>query len=95
MASQLKVLYSISHPDTGKIVYIGQTNDLKRRTQEHYRGGQEIDKWMKALKEENKEPVIQVISRHHRRINSRERVAIIREKKRNRSLLNKLIPVHF
>lgn len=94
MATQLKVLYSINDPETGEVKYIGQTNDLKRRTQEHYRGNQDVDKWMRALKEEKKEPEIRVISRHHRRINSHERIAIIRERKNNRSLLNRLIPVH-
>lgn len=93
MAFQLKVLYSISDPDTDKVMYIGQTNDLNRRTQEHYRGEQAVDKWMRALREEKKEPVIRIISRHHRRINSHERIAIIRATRHNDSLLNRLIPV--
>ena len=94
MSNQIKILYSIINPDTEEVMYIGQTNNLKRRTLEHYRGSQDVDIWMRTLKKNGKEPRINVISRHHKGINTHERISIIRAKKKNENLLNRLIPVY-
>ena len=89
---KVKYLYAIVHPKTNEPVYIGQTVNPDRRLQEHKRGGQVIDQWIRDMIEKGLSPSLQVLSRH-RKINQAERRAIIRMNKKY-SLFNQLIPVN-
>jgi predicted GIY-YIG superfamily endonuclease len=87
-----KFLYAIKDPHTNTPVYVGQTVNVERRYQEHLRGNQRIDQWMREMIGMGVLPETEIISRHHRAINAAER-SMIRRMSRKYSLFNQLIPV--
>lgn len=88
-----KFLYAIVHPETNEPVYIGQTFNPDRRLQEHKRGSQVVDQWIRDMISRGQSPSIQILSRHHHGINRAERSTIIRMN-RKYQLFNQLIPVN-
>lgn len=56
-------IYTLAHPGTGEIRYIGKTNDLKGRLKSHiydYRKSKKSG-WIKSLKSQGLKPVIEVV----------------------------------
>lgn len=63
MANFLTKIYTLEHPDTGEIVYVGKTStSLKQRLASHIcsskKSNYKIGSWIKSL---NKEPIINLI----------------------------------
>ena len=60
-------IYTLAHPDTGEIRYVGKTkNSLQKRYNQHYynkEGKSKISKWIRKLKKENKKPIIELLDR--------------------------------
>lgn len=59
-------IYTLSEPNTGRVRYVGKTNDMKQRFSDHYsesvaKRSNKRDKWVKSLKAKGLFPIMEVL----------------------------------
>lgn len=61
-------IYTLSHPETGEIRYVGKTTNLKRRAYQHFNvkickklGNKHLGNWLLSILNSNLKPVLEII----------------------------------
>lgn len=61
-------IYTLSHPETGEIRYVGKTTNLKRRAYQHFNvkickklGNKHLGNWLLSILNSNLKPILEII----------------------------------
>jgi group I intron endonuclease len=71
-------IYTLEHPETGEIRYVGKTTNIKRRYYQHINlkmilsSNTHLNNWLKSLLKENKKPIIKELEKCDKNWEERE-----------------------